>query len=216
MRPDRSDDHGWLRALRVVALCGFLIAALGACRSVHVVPGDESWTITGENEAAKATWETGTVQVTVPLALRGDATMLTGSIRNAGTAAAFVTFAPSAAVDRRGLSGTVSGERAEAGGRWTARLIPWRTIEVPGGTPESPGAVEFVLSPDKPWTAKEVPELGSTITWEVYVADESGVASCPVFFHVSAASPGWVHDPRTQVAVVLVGLAGFIVIASYL
>jgi hypothetical protein len=87
---------------------------------------------------------------------------------------------------------------------------------VPAGTLESPGTVDFVLSPDKPWTEKEVPEVGSTITWIVYVSEESGESSCPVFFHVIKASPGWVYDPRTQVAVVLVGLAGFIVIASYL
>jgi hypothetical protein len=205
-----SPDAGGFRALRDVALCGFLVAALGACRSVAVVPDDESWTVTGADKDAEATWATGTVQVKVPLALRGDATMLTGSIRNAG-AAAFVTFAPSLAVDRRGLSGALSGERAKVGGRWTATLVPWRTIEVPAGTPESPGTVDFALSPDRPWTAKEVPEVGATITWVVDVADESGEASCPVFFHVGAASPGWVDDPRTQAAVTLVGLAELIV-----
>ena len=216
MRPDRSDDRaggagaGWFRTLRDAALCGLLIAALGACRSVTVVPDDESWTITGEDEDAEATWGTGTVRVTVPLELRGDATMLTGSIRNAG-ATAFVTFVPSAAVDRLGLSGTLSGERAEAGGRWTATIIPGRTFEVPAGTPEAPGTMDFVLPPDQPWTAKGVPAPGATITWDVYLAGESGEASCPVLFHVSAASPGWVDDPRTQAAVALVGLAAIIV-----
>jgi hypothetical protein len=199
-----------------VALCGFLVAGLGACRSVAVVPDDESWTVAGLDENAEATWRTGAVRVTVPLALRGDATLLTGSIRNAGPAAAFVTFAPSAEVDRRGLSGALSGERADVGGRWTAPLVPGRQFEVPAGTPESPGTVDFALPPDRPWTAEQVPDVGATITWVVDVADESGEASCPVFFHVGAASPGWVRDPMTAAAVTLVGFAGLIVWASYL
>jgi hypothetical protein len=153
--------------------------------------------------------------VSVPLALRGDATMLTGSIRNAG-AAAFVTFVPSAAVDRLGLSGTLSGERPDAGGRWTATIIPLRKFEVPAGTPESPGTVDFVLPPDQPWTANGVPEVGTRIRWVVNVAGDSGEASCPVSFHVIAASPGWADDPRTQAAVALIGLAAAIVWATSL
>jgi hypothetical protein len=192
-----------------------LIAALSACRSVTVAPDDESWTITGEDDDAEATWGTGTVHVTVPLALRGDATMLTGSIRNAG-AAAVVTFAPSAAVDRLGLSGTISGERAEAGARWTATIIPLRRFEVPAGTPESPGTVDFVLPPDQPWTTNGIPEAGTRIRWVVNVAEESGEASCPLFFHVIAAYPGWADDPRTQAVVALIGLAAAIVWATSL
>jgi hypothetical protein len=203
------------RALRTSALCGVLVAALGACRSVAILPDDESWTITGKDEDARATWGTGPIQVTVPLALRGDATMLTGSVRNTGTAAS-VTFVPSADVHRRGLSGALFGERAEAGGRWTATFDSGRTIEVPAGTPASPGTVDFVLPPDRPWTASEVPDIGATITWVVEIEDESGESSCPAFFHVAAASPGWLHDPRTQAAVTLLALAGLIVWGAYL
>lgn len=202
-------------ALRGVALCGFLAAALGACRSVAVVPDDASWTITGADEHAEATWVSGPVRVTVPLVLPGDATLLTGSVRNAGPAAVFVTFAPSAEVDRRGLGGTLSGERPDAGGRWTATLIPWREVEVPAGTRGAPGRVDFALSPDQPWTAKEVPPIGATITWVVSVADESGGTDCPLYFHVSAATPSWVDDERTAAAVTLVGLAGLVIWASY-
>src|SRR6185295_18887327 len=97
----------------VVLHCS-LLGALAACRTVAISPDDASWTIAGQEENAEATWRAGAVQVTVPLKLRGDANMLTGQIRNAGTAA-FVTFAPSDAVDRRGLSGTLSGERPELG-----------------------------------------------------------------------------------------------------
>jgi len=199
---------------RCSALCGVLVATLGACRSVAVLPNDESWTITGADENSQATWSTGPVRVTVPLELSGDKTKLSGTIRNAGTAAV-VTFVPSAEVHRRGLNGAVSGARVEAAGRWTAPVLPGQSFELPAGTPESPGTVDFVLPPDRPWTAKEIPAVGSTITWVVEIADDAGEASCPVFFHVSAANPDWVDHPTTAAVVTLIGFAGLIVWGAY-
>jgi hypothetical protein len=154
--------------------------------------------------------------VIVPLALTGDATMLQGTILNTGTAVAVVTFVPSAEVDRRGLTGDLSGPRPEAGGHWTATLVPGRDIEVPAGTPEAPGTVEFALPPDRPWTAKEVPDVGATITWVLKVGDESGGTDCPMLFHVSEAKHAFAEDPRVAAAVTLMALAGLIVWASYL
>jgi hypothetical protein len=219
MRPDpdvvRERGAAAVRALRRAAFCAFLVAALSACRSVVVVPDDPSWTITGREETAVATWRTGTVEVSVPLELRGDATVLWGTIRNAGSAAV-VSFEPSAEVDRRGLSGTLYGTRPDSAGRWTSLLVPWTDVEVPAGTRESPAILEFELSPDRPWTDTTAPDLGSTITWVVHVADESGESSCPLFFHVNEAAPGFLHDPRTKAVASLAALAGLFVWAAYL
>jgi hypothetical protein len=218
MRRDRRDDRerrSGARALRDAALCGFVLAALGACRSVVVVPDDASWTLTGKEETAEATWRTGPISVTVPLALRGDATMLTGTIRNAGPATV-MTFVPSIETERRGLGGVVTGTRPEAGGSWRQEVVPWQEIEAPAGTPESPSTVEFALWPDRPWTDTTAPDLGATIRWVVHFAGEFGQSNCPVLFHVVEAQPGWMYDPRTQSVVALIALAGLIVWAAYL
>jgi hypothetical protein len=201
--------------LRETLLCGLLVAALGACRGVTIAPDDASWTVIGTGRDAEATWRTGTVEVAVPLELRGDATMVTGSVRNGGSGVARVSFAMPVEGDRRRTLGTVSGERPD-GGHWQATLVPGQEFDVPAGTPGAPGTVDFALRPDRPWTAQEAPEIESTITWEITVAAASAEAVCPLLFHVTESSPGLVNDQNTAVVVTLVALAGLIVWASYL
>jgi len=208
--------RNWARAVRDLALCGCVAASLAACRGVTIAPDDASWTVAGTGQDAEATWRAGTVEVAVPLELRGDATMVTGSVRNGGTGVARVSFTPPHLDERRWTIGTVSGDRAGTGGRWTAAIVPGQEFDVPPGTPGAPGTVDFALRPDRPWTAEECPDVESTITWEITVAALSGEAACPLLFHVTEASPGWVTDKNVAVVVTLVGLAGLLVWASYL
>jgi hypothetical protein len=169
--------------------------------------------VTGTGRAARASWQAGPVEIQIPLELRGDATLVTGTVLNHGPAVALVTFdLPPVPGDRRRTLGTVSGDRLDAGGRWTAELVPGRPFEVPPTTGTLPGSVDFALRPDHPWGASEAPDLGATITWDIAV----GGAVCPAYFHVSAASAGLLNNGNVGAAVALAGLAGLIVWASYL
>jgi hypothetical protein len=197
-------------------LCACLAAALAGCRGVTIAPDDASWAVIGTGPDAEATWRTGAVEVAVPLALRGDATMVTGSVRNGGTGVARVSFAAPVEDDPRKSFGTVSGERPEGGGRWTAAIVPGQGFDVPPGTPGAPGTVDFALRPDRPWTATEAPEPGSPITWEITAAVASAEAVCPLRFHVDTASAGYANQKNLAIVVTFVGLAGLLVWASTL
>jgi hypothetical protein len=204
-----------LRRLLSVVLC--VCAAIpGSCRSVTIAPDDASWTVTGSGGAARATWRADSVEVQVPLELRHDATMVSGSILNSGAGYVRVAFEAPFAVALPGRLGTASGDRADLGGHWTAEIVPGRPVDVPPGTPAEPGSVDFELRPDRPWSSYEAPPVDSTITWEITVAATTGDAICPVLFRVTKSSPGIVNEGNTAAVVTIAALVGLIFWAGYL
>lgn len=211
----------WLRAAALGAGlavgCVVACAGLGGCRSTTIAAGDGAWTVTGEGGDARATWRAGDVEVVVPLRVPVDARTVAAEVRNSGPDAVVLTFAAPNGADAPVPVGTVSGGSPTLDGSWSATIFSGRPVEVPPGTPEAPGTVQFALKPDTRWDGEDPPPVGSRITRDFTVATTrsatnapSSAAACPFRFRVtSSAGGGWseMDDASRAIVVVLLSVA---------
>lgn len=172
-----------------------LVAAVAAgpgCGGLRIAPTDAAWTVAGEDDGAeRATWTAGDVAIAVPLQYDAGTTHVSAEVRNSGPDAARVTFSAASGAATVPL-GSVSGGPPAFDRLWSEPLLAGRPVDVPGGTPASPGAVRVALRAGAPYGAAESPAVGTAVAFDVAVRSKSGDAACPFRFTVTRSSGrGW-------------------------
>jgi len=197
------------------ALFGACLAATGAagagCGTVTIAPTDAGWTVTGEEDASRATWTAGDVDLVVPLRYPGDATHVSADVRNRGPEAVRLTFAAPGGTTALLPLGRASGGPPSFGQPWSENVYPGRPIEVPAGSSDGPGTVQLTLLPDARWGPDDPAPVGSGITLDLTLATGSESVPCGFHFRVTGSpEDSWAGLTRTGRWVVVVLLSAVV------